>query len=68
MPHDFVGVFDSNIEKFIVYCISATKNYYNLKKRHTFQASVTRKCTSLSNSSAVFQQNPLKLPIKKLNL
>ena len=33
-----------------------------------FQASVTERCTSLSNHSGIFPQNLLKVPVKKLNL
>ena len=63
----FFPLVSCNIEKFIVCCVSATKNY-NLKNSHTFQARVTERCTSLSNSSAIFRQNPLKVFMKKLNL
>ena len=52
-----------------VWCVSAKKHYYNLtKNNHKFQASVTERCTSLSKSSEIFRQNPLKVPKKKLNL
>ena len=41
--------------------ISAMKNYYNLtKNNHKFQASATERCTSLSKSSGIFQQDLLK--------
>ena len=37
-------------EKLTVWCISAKRNYYDLKKNnHKFQASVTERCTSVSN-------------------
>ena len=53
----------------LVWCISAKKNYYNLtKNNHEFQASVTGRCTSLSKSSGIFWQIPLRVPLKKLNL
>ena len=32
MPHDFVSFFVCNIEKLIVWCVSAKKNYYSLTK------------------------------------
>ena len=61
VPHEFVNFFVCNIEKLIVWCIPAKKNYYNLtKNNHEFQASVTERCTFLSKSSATFCQNPLK--------
>ena len=48
---------------------SAKENYYNLtKNNHKFQASVTERYTSLSKSSGIFRQNPLKAPVKKLKL
>ena len=69
MSHEFVSSFVCNIEKIIAWCISAKKNYYNLtKNNHKFQASVTERCYSLSKSSGIFRQNPLKVPVKKLNL
>ena len=56
------------IEKLIVWCISAKKDYDNLtKNNHKFQASATESYTSLSKSSGMFRQNPLKVPVKKLN-
>ena len=68
MPHDFVSFFVCNIMKPIVWCISTKEIYYNLtKNNHKFQASVTEKYTSLSQSSGIFLQNPLKAPVKKLN-
>ena len=64
VPHVFVIFFVYNINYNI---ISAKKNYYNLtKNNHKFQASVTERCTSLSKSSGIFLQNPLKVPVKKL--
>ena len=69
MPHDFVSFHVCEIEKLIVCCIFAKKSYYNLtKNNHIFQASVTERCTSLSKSSGIFRQNPLKVPVKKLNI
>ena len=66
-PYDFDS-FLFIIEKFIVWCISAKKNYDNItKNNHKFQASATERCTSLSKSSGMFRQNPLKVPLKKLN-
>ena len=66
-PYDFDS-FLFIIEKLIVRCISAKKNYDNLtKNNHKFQASATERCTSLSKSSGMFRQNPLKVPLKKLN-
>ena len=45
------------------------KNYYNLtKNNHKFHVSVSERCTSLIKSSGIFRQNPLKVPMKKLNL
>ena len=45
------------------------KNYHNLtKNNHKFQAIVTEKFTSLSKNSGIFRQNPLKVPVRKLNL
>ena len=67
--HDFVSFFVCNIEKRIVWCISVKKNYYNLtKNNHKFHVSVSERCTSLIKSSGIFRQNPLKVPMKKLNL
>ena len=66
-PYDFDS-FLFIIEKLIVRCISAKKNYDNLtKNNHKFQASATERYTSLSKSSGMFRQNPLKVPVKKLN-
>ena len=42
--------------------ISLTKN------NHIFQASVTERCASLSKSSGIFRQNPLRVRVKKLNI
>ena len=68
MPHDFVSFVFWKIEK-IVWCISVIRNYNNLKKNnHKFQETATERCTSLCNSPVIFQQNPLKVPVKKLNL
>ena len=53
----------------VVWCIFAKKNYYHLtKNNHEFQASVIERCTSLSKSSGIFRKNPLKVPVKKLNI
>ena len=59
VPHDFISFFVCNIEEKVL------QSYEN---KHKFQASVTEKYTSLSKSSGIFQQNPLKVPVKKLNL
>ena len=49
MPHDFFSFFVYNIEKPIVWCISAKENYYNLTKNcRKFHTSITERCTSLS--------------------
>ena len=46
------------------WCVSAKKKYYSLvKNNHKFPASVMERCTSLSKSSGIFQQNPLKVPV-----
>ena len=56
-----------NVKKLIVWCISSKKNYdYLTNNNHKFQASVTERCTSLSKSSRIFPQNPLKVPGKKV--
>ena len=73
VPHGFVSFFVcnimKNIKKLIAWCISAKKNNYNLtKNNHNFQASNTERCTSLSKNFGIFQQNPLKVPVKKLNV
>ena len=69
VSHDIVSFFVCSIEKHIVCCISAKKNYYNLTKNsHKFRASVIEMCTSVSKSSGVFWQNSSKPPVKKLNL
>ena len=66
VPHGLVSFFVQNIEKVIACCISAKKNYHNLAKTsHKFQASVTERGISLSNSSGIFRQNPSKVPVKK---
>ena len=45
VPHDLFSFFVCNSEKFIVWCISAKENYYNLTKNcHKFQTSVAEKC------------------------
>ena len=68
IPHDFVSFFVCNIEKLIFWCIFTSKKYYNLmKNNHKFLANVTERCTSLSKSSGIFQQNALKVPMKMLN-
>ena len=55
VPHDFVSFFICNIEKLIVWRISAKENYYNLtNNNHKFQGSVTERFTSLSKSSGIF--------------
>ena len=61
VQHDFVGFFICNVEKPIVWCISAKEIYYNTKNNHKFQASVAERYTSLSKSSGIFRQNPLTL-------
>ena len=54
MPRDFLNFFVWNIEKRIVWCISAEENYYNLTKNgRKFQASVTERCTFLSKHSGI---------------
>ena len=64
-----ISFFICNIENRIVWCISAKENYHNLtKNNHKFQASFTERYTSLSKSSGIIRQNPLKAPTKKLNL
>ena len=69
MPRDLFNLFVCNIEKFIVWCISAKENYYNLTKNsRKFQASVTERCTSLNKRSGMFRQKLFKVPVKKLNL
>ena len=68
VPHDLVSLF-CNIEKLIVWRISAKKNYYNLTENsRKFQANVTERCTSLSKRSGMFRQNLLKVAATKLNL
>ena len=63
-----VSLFLASIKP-VVWCISAKKNYYNLtKNKHEFPARVTKRCTSLSKSSGIFWKNPLKVPVKKLNI
>ena len=69
VPYDFVSFFVSNIEKLVILYISAKKKYYNLTKdSHKFQTSATERCASLRKSSGMFRQNPLKVPVKNLNL
>ena len=69
VPHNFVSFIVCNIVRPIVWCISAKDNYYSLTKyNHKFQASVTKRYTSLSKSSGIFRKNPLKAPVKKSNL
>ena len=64
-----ISFFICNIENLTVWCISTKQNYYNLtKNNHKFQASFTERYTSLSKSSGIIRQNPLKAPTKKLNL
>ena len=68
MPRDLF-LFVCNIEKLIVRCIYAKVIYYNLTKNsRKFQASVTERCSSFSTHSGIFQQNLLKVPVKKLDL
>ena len=56
--------FVCNIEKLIVWFISANGSYYNTTKNsRKFQASVTERCTSLSKRSGMFRQNLLKVPV-----
>ena len=46
VPRDLFNFFVCNIEKLIVWCISAKENYYSLTKNsRKFQASVTERCT-----------------------
>ena len=66
--HDFVSFFVCNIEKLIVWFISAKKSYYNLTKNNKFQARVTERCISLSKSCGIFRENSLKVPVKKVTL
>ena len=69
VPSDLFKLFVCNIEKLIVWCISAKKNYYNITKNNrTFQASVTERCNSLIKHSGTFRQNLSKVPVKKVNL
>ena len=69
VPHGFVSFFVCNIEKRIVWCVSARKKYCNLtKNNHKLQASATKGCTFLSKSSGILRRNLLKVPEKKLNL
>ena len=69
MLRNLFNLFVCNIEKFIVWCVSAKGNYYNFTENsRKFQASVTERCTSLSKRSGMFRQNFLKLHVKKLNL
>ena len=48
-----------------VWCISAKENYYNLTKNSRF---VNFRQVPLKRVLSQFQQNLLKLPVKKLNL
>ena len=67
--HDFVSFFVCNIEKLIVWFISAKKSYYNLTKNNNkFQARVTERFISLSKSCGIFRENSLKVPVKKVTL
>ena len=68
MPYDFVSFSDCNFEKVIVWCISDKKSYEDLTKISIFQAIVTERCDSLSKTSGIFWQNPLKVPMKKLKI
>ena len=69
MSQNFVRFFVFNIKKSIAWCISVKKNYHNLTKNdHKFQASATKRCTSLRKSSRTFGQNPLETPMKKLDI
>ena len=53
----------------LLFCAFLPKIYYNLtKNNHKFQTSVTERCTSLSKSSGIYLQNPLKVSVKKLNI
>ena len=55
VPHDFASFFFCKIEKFIVCCISAKKNYCNLTKdTDKFQASVTERYTSLNKRYGIY--------------
>ena len=67
MPRDPFNLFVCNIEKLIVWCISANRNYL-VRNSRKFQASVTERCTSLSKRSGMFRQNLLKVPVKRMNL
>ena len=69
MSRDLFNLFVCNIEKLIVWFISAKKNYHNLMENSPkFHANVTERRTSLSKHSRMFRQNLLKVPVKKLNL
>ena len=68
MAHDFVSFSDCNFEKVIVSCISDKKSYEDLTKINIFQVIVTERCDSLSKTSGIFWQNPLKVPMKKLKI
>ena len=65
VPHDIVIFFIWNIEKPIYCCISAKKNYYNLTK-NKFQATVTERCTSPSNSSGIFRHKCFQSTCEKV--
>ena len=69
VPHDLVNFFICNIEKHMVWCISAKKTYCNLTKNNRkIQASVSKRCISLSRIYGILRQNPLNVPVKMLNL
>ena len=65
VPHDFVIFFICNIEKPIYCCISAKKSHYNLTK-NKFQATVTERCTSPSNSLGIFRHKCFKSTCEKV--
>ena len=61
--------FVCNIEKLIVWCVSAKGNHYNYTKNsRKFQPSVAERYISLIKRSGMFRQNLLKVPVKKMNL
>ena len=61
VPHDLVSFFVWNIEKLIVWCISAKKKYNLTENKHKFEVSVTKRYTSLNKSPGI------KILVKKLN-
>ena len=66
VPHHFFSFFVFKLEKLIVWCLPAKKNYYHLTKNGLkFEASVTERCTSLGKRSGMFRQSLLKVPVKK---